>query len=193
MYRDDDAFEFPNGKVMAKTFAFPTDGRDPSKGRRLSETRILDGQPEGWIGLPYIWNKAQTDAVLDVAGDIVDVSWVHTDGRFRSDNYIIPNANQCKGCHKQGEDVVPIGPKARHLNRDFDYSHGKENQLAYWARVGRLALRRPTRLPAWPSGTIPPAAPSMPAPAPGSRSIAHTATTPPARPETPGSISWHPS
>ena len=66
--------------------------------------------------------RAQTDATLDVVSDTADVSWVDTDGRSRTNNYIIPNSNQCKGCHKLGETITPIGPKARHLNRDFAYS-----------------------------------------------------------------------
>ena len=79
----DEAFEFPVGTVIAKTFAFPHDAREPVAGRRLIETRILKREPDGWVGLPYIWNKEQTEATLDVAGDTVDVSWVHTDGRTR--------------------------------------------------------------------------------------------------------------
>jgi len=138
-YRDVDAFEFPVGTVIAKTFAYPRDARDPSKGRRLIETRILKHEPDGWVGLPYIWNDAQTEATLDVAGDTVDVSWIHTDGRTRNNNYIIPNSNQCKGCHKSGEVMKPIGPKARHLNRDFAYRDGTENQLTHWSRIGVLA------------------------------------------------------
>ena len=138
-YRDVDAFEFPVGTVIAKTFAYPRDARDPSKGRRLIETRILEREPDGWVGRPYIWNDAQSEATLDVAGDTVDVSWIHTDGRTRTNNYIVPNSNQCKGCHKAGETMVPIGPKARHLNRDFAYRDGTENQLAHWSRLGVLA------------------------------------------------------
>ena len=144
-YRDADAFEFPVGTVIAKTFAYPRDARDPSKGRRLIETRILKREPDGWVGLPYIWNAAQTEATLDVAGDTVDVSWIHTDGRARTNNYIIPNVNQCKGCHKSGEVMTPIGPKARHLNRDFAYREGTENQLAHWTPPrgpGRCAAAR---------------------------------------------------
>ena len=68
-YSPDDVFEFPVGTVIAKTFAFPHDARDPSRGRRLIETRILKHEPDGWVGLPYIWNKEQTEATLDVAGD----------------------------------------------------------------------------------------------------------------------------
>jgi uncharacterized repeat protein (TIGR03806 family) len=137
-YRDDDVFEFPVGTVIAKTFAYPRDARDRSQGRRLIETRILKREPDGWVGLPYVWNDAQTEASLDVAGDTVDVTWLHTDGRPRTDNYIIPNANQCKGCHKSGETMKPIGPKARHLNRDFAYPAGTENQLAHWSRRGAV-------------------------------------------------------
>jgi uncharacterized repeat protein (TIGR03806 family) len=160
-YRQDDVFEFPIGTVIAKTFAYPRDARDPSLGRRLIETRILKHELEGWVGLPYVWNDSQTEATLDVAGDMVDVSWIHTDGRARTDNYIIPNANQCKDCHKTGETMKPIGPKARHLNRDFAYRDGKENQLARWSRLGLLACapdpHAAPRLPAWDdpqSGTL---------------------------------------
>src|SRR5262249_51791392 len=35
--------------------------------------------------------------------------------------------------------MMPIGPKARHLNRDFAYRDGTENQLAHWSRLGALA------------------------------------------------------
>jgi uncharacterized repeat protein (TIGR03806 family) len=137
-YRPDDAFEFPVGTVIAKTFAYPRNARDLSQGRRLLETRILRNEPDGWVGLPYVWNAAQTEATLDVAGDAVDVTWIHTDGRTRTNSYIIPNSNQCKGCHKAGESMVPIGPKARHLNRDFAYAGGSENQLEHWMRTGAL-------------------------------------------------------
>src|SRR5262249_3569481 len=151
----------PIGTVIAKTFAYPRDARDPSKGRRLIETRILQHEPEGWVGLPYVWNDAQTEATLDVAGDTVDVSWIHTDGRPRVNSYIIPNVNQCKACHKSGEALMPIGPKARHLNRDFAYPQGKENQLIHWSRRGVLAGALPPakapRLAVWDdpkSGTL---------------------------------------
>lgn len=161
IYRESGPIAFPVGTVIAKTFAIPVDAREPAKGRRLIETRVLKREPDGWVGLPYIWDAAQTEATLDVAGDAVDVKWIHTDGRPRTNNYIIPNANQCKGCHKTGEDVTPIGPKARHLNRDFAYRQGAENQLTHWTRIGALVGSptpdRAPRLAAWDdpkSGTL---------------------------------------
>jgi uncharacterized repeat protein (TIGR03806 family) len=137
-YREDEAFEFPVGTIIAKTFAYPHDARDPSQGRRLLETRILKREADGWVGIPYIWNAEQTEATRQVAGDLVDVTWIDAHGNEQSNNYIIPNANQCKGCHKQGDDLEPLGPKARHLNKDFTYSDGIENQLAHWTRLGAL-------------------------------------------------------
>jgi uncharacterized repeat protein (TIGR03806 family) len=152
-YSENDAFDFPVGTLIAKTFAYPADARKPGENRRLIETRILQHTPQGWVGLPYIWNPEQTEAVLDVAGDTLDVAWIDTQGQQRTNNYIIPNANQCKGCHKQGEEFLPIGPKARHLNRDFAYAHGTENQLEHWTRIKALTGAPPAndapRLAVW--------------------------------------------
>ena len=103
---------------------------------------------DGWLGgVALIWNAEQTEATLELAGDMVDVKWVDSEGGQRTNNYIIPNANQCKGCHKLGDELLPIGPKARHLNRDFAYAEGTENQLTYWTRAGfsRALLIRKTR------------------------------------------------
>src|SRR5690606_19896936 len=93
-YREDEAFEFPVGTIIAKTFAYPTDARDESLGRRLLETRILKLEADGWVGVPYIWNAEQTEATKQVAGDLVDVTWIDAHGNEQSNNYIIPNANQ---------------------------------------------------------------------------------------------------
>src|SRR5262249_33434725 len=49
-YREAETFEFPVGTVIAKTFAYPRDARDPSRSRRLIETRILKREPDGWVG-----------------------------------------------------------------------------------------------------------------------------------------------
>lgn len=160
-YSENDAFEFPVGTVIAKTFAYPKDARHPELGERLLETRILLREADGWVGLPYVWNAEQNEALLEVAGSTFDVSWIHTDGSERTNNYIIPNANQCKGCHKQGETMTPLGPKARHLNGDFAYATGTENQLAHWSREGALQGAPPPgdapRLAVWDdphSGTL---------------------------------------
>lgn len=131
-------FDLPIGTLIAKTFAYPHDMRDPSKGQRLLETRLLIHRPEGWIGLPYIWNKEQTEATLEVAGEMLQTQWIHTDGQQQTNTYMVPNVNQCKQCHDQHGHLKPIGIKARHLNRDYPYANGSQNQLTHWSQIGIL-------------------------------------------------------
>ena len=67
------------------------------------------------------------------------MSWKHSDGSLRTNNYIVPHANQCKSCHVATEKTfLPLGPKARNLNKEFAYHGGKENQLAHWTHIGAL-------------------------------------------------------
>jgi uncharacterized repeat protein (TIGR03806 family) len=152
-YHDEEVFDFPVGTIIIKTFAYLHDLSDPSKGRRLVETRLLIHKPEGWVGLPYVWNQEQTEATLQIIGGTQDLHWLHTDGRQRSVNYIIPNVNQCMGCHENNKVMRPIGPKARNLNKDFHYADGRENQLVRWTKIGYLrgapAPDQAPRLPVW--------------------------------------------
>ncbi|MBX3412239.1 MAG: hypothetical protein KF708_05930 [Pirellulales bacterium] len=139
-YHAEKPFDFPVGTVIAKTFAYPHDMRDPSQGERLLETRILVHEESGWVGLPYLWNEEQTEATLQLGGRIMPVSWTHTDGAERKIDYLVPNANQCKGCHKVEDNIMrPIGPKGSQLNGDFVYAGGSENQLTHWTKAGALS------------------------------------------------------
>ncbi len=152
-YHEQEVFDFPVGTVLVKTFAYLHDLRDPSKGRRLVETRLLIHRKDGWIGLPYVWNDEQTEATLRIAGTRKDVHWIHTDGKERKLNYIVPNTNQCLGCHENRKVMRPIGPKARNLNKDCAYPQGIENQLTHWSNVGYLqgapAADRAPRMAVW--------------------------------------------
>lgn len=141
-YSADGVFELPVGSVIIKTFSYLADLRDPESAERLVETRLLVHRPERWEGLVYVWNEEQTEAELKRAGAIVPVEWIHADGEPRQHSYIVPNTNQCVNCHVvtiEGQDITtPIGPQARHLNRDLPGQPG-QNQLAAWAEAGILA------------------------------------------------------
>jgi uncharacterized repeat protein (TIGR03806 family) len=134
-YRNDAPFEFPAGTVLAKTFAFPVEG---SHVERLVETRLLVRGASEWMPLLYIWNDKQQDAALQLVPDPVPVKWTDASGRRHVFNYVIPNLNECHECHDNQKVFLPIGPKARNLNKDYTYAEGDENQLAHWARVGYL-------------------------------------------------------
>jgi uncharacterized repeat protein (TIGR03806 family) len=138
IYNDTAVFNFPVGTSIIKTFYYPIDLRDPAKGRRLMETRLLVHEANGWKALPYIWNEEQTDALLDVAGETEKVNYIDEKGKKQSREYIIPNLNQCKGCHNKGEKMMPIGPTAWQLNGEHDYGSAREGQLEHWNSSGML-------------------------------------------------------
>lgn len=145
-YSADDVFAFPVGTVLIKTFAFAEDMRRPGENVRFLETRLLIRREAGWIALPYVWNEAQTEARLSVAGANVPATFTSEEGAAIALDWAVPNVNQCAGCHARagGNDVLPIGPSARNLNRSTSYPadpelHGTwaisiwRNQLIVWA------------------------------------------------------------
>ncbi|GIV35069.1 MAG: hypothetical protein KatS3mg031_2604 [Chitinophagales bacterium] len=138
IYNDKSVFEFPEGTILIKNFLYPNDFRDETKGRKIIETRLLIHESSGWKALPYIWNEEQTEAYLEVAGGRKEISWIHTDGKQKTLQYSIPNVNQCKGCHVKASRLIPIGPSARQLNKNFAYSDGIMNQLLRWRNAGIL-------------------------------------------------------
>ena len=138
-FNPDSVLQFPVGTIIAKTFYYKNDERAEAKGRRLMETRILIHEAKGWKALPYIWNKEQNEATLEVAGGGDLVSWIDDQGKKQSFEYVVPNMNQCKGCHERQGIMTPIGPSARQLNGEFIYEDGAhENQLAHWAQKNAL-------------------------------------------------------
>ena len=148
-YDPDEAFGFPVGTALIKTFAFPADYRKPREKLRLIETRVLLHQADGWQAWAYLWNDQQTDAILKIAGAKVSISTVGTDGAQLSFEYSVPNKNQCKACHAFNGKITPLGPKARNLNTDYAYASGSENQIARWAAAGLLSgMPTPAEVPA---------------------------------------------
>jgi uncharacterized repeat protein (TIGR03806 family) len=158
-YSATDTFEFPVGTIISKTFYYPRargadavartydSSRDFSGSGldltqvRLIETRLLVRRKEGWVALPYVWNAAQTDAELARTGDELPLELVGADGEHEAFIYVVPNENQCAGCHVTNlktRSIAPIGLKARHVNRDYLYPSGNENQLAHLTRIGYL-------------------------------------------------------
>ncbi|MFZ6000884.1 MAG: SO2930 family diheme c-type cytochrome [Bacteroidota bacterium] len=136
IYHATETLDFPNGTVLIKNFYYPADFRKPTENIRILETRLLIKEENGWKSLPYIWNDEQTEATLDVAGKNIPVQWTHYNGEVKQINYSVPNMNQCKSCHMRGQQIAPIGPSARQLNRPMEGS--QENQLTFLAAHGKL-------------------------------------------------------
>ena len=152
-YRNQDVFDFPVGTVIAKTFSFQADLRIADSAQDLIETRLLVRRKDGWAALPYTWNANKSDAVLIVTGGTQTVNWVDIQGVAQSTDYSIPNSNNCANCHGEAE-LLPIGPKARSLNKEYAYDSGLDNQLTHWTEAGILAgvpkdLSTITTIPLW--------------------------------------------
>lgn len=167
-YNADGSFDFPVGTIISKTFYYPLpaaaarnpmavartydqsrDFSDAGRGERglnlahvhLIETRILVRREAGWEALPYVWNSTQSDALLARTGDAKPLELVSDDGGKEPFTYVVPNENQCAGCHVadlKTKQIAPIGTKARHLNRDYPYAAARENQLLHWSKLGYL-------------------------------------------------------
>lgn len=164
-YSPTDTFDFPEGTIISKTFFYPLpkgaarnasdvartydtsrDFAAPGQGLDLAhvhliETRLLVRRKEGWVAMPYVWNADQTEATLARTGDVQALTLVSDNGQRENFNYVVPDQSQCASCHARDwttRTIQPIGPKARHLNRDYRYAEGDENQLTHLMRVGYL-------------------------------------------------------
>ena len=164
-YNAAQAFDFPVGTIVAKTFYYttPASAAAPQTSDevvkmtpatyqsgvhglsrahvRLVETRLLVRRAGGWVAIPYVWDADGRDASLQRTG--AEIPLTLTDNAARSRFvYEVPNQNQCAGCHAQDfrtRAINPIGLKARHLNRDFAGDDGEINQLRRLVAIGYLA------------------------------------------------------
>lgn len=156
-YNAEETFDFPVGTVISKTFFYPrakVDGagsdtvlKEADQAQyfangeldlgkvRLIETRLLVRHSDHWQALPYVWNDQQTDASLEITGDIKSLSLLESGNEeAQSFAYVVPDKNQCAGCHETNhgsKQLLPIGPKARHLHKASVY-HGGTAQLTAW-------------------------------------------------------------
>ena len=137
-YQEDWAFNFPEGSALIKTFLYPIDERDNSLGRNLLETRLLLKKESGWEAVSYVWNDNQDEAFIKLAGKAINTSWIDEEGTERKVRYKVPNKNECKECHAFNDVMTPIGPKARNLNKNYNYDDGSKNQLLKWLELNLI-------------------------------------------------------
>lgn len=139
---DGNIVEFPLGTILIKSFYY--NDVLPGMDQQIIETRLMIKKSDGWIFADYIWNEAQDEAVLDVAGQggFVEIEWLQ-DGNPRSVNYRIPATSECLTCHKVFGDAIPIGVKPQNLNSQYPFEDGAMNQLEKWIDMGYLENNLP--------------------------------------------------
>ena len=136
-HKADSVFDFPIGSTLIKTFSYAT-ALEPPLNRHLIETRLLIRKTSGWETYTYVWDNAGEEAELKVAGKTVPATYINSEGRKTNIRYRVPNKNQCKECHLKDETIVPIGPKPRNLNMNYNYDDGTMNQLMKWSELGYI-------------------------------------------------------
>lgn len=153
-YSDVGLLGFPDNTIMAKTFYYLNDERDPSLGKKIIETRVLIKKNGEWLVRNYYWNDDQTDAVLDDDSHGLKVDWIDESGTAKSVDYVVPSNNMCVQCHIKGGEILPIGPKARVLN----FEHQGQNVLQFFKdndlMTGAPDVSQMPVLPDWSDETL---------------------------------------
>lgn len=154
-YHKEKEFQFPVGSIISKTFIIPEGFQrlDGKKGKFL-ETRLLLHKKEGWFAVSYLWDGEDGSAKVAYAG--AQIPMKTKDGEEFL--YQVPSRNQCALCHQSYEEkkqsIVPIGIKAKHLNKEITYSIQGElvtkNQLKEMKERGIL-----DGLPLWAVPKVP--------------------------------------
>jgi uncharacterized repeat protein (TIGR03806 family) len=135
-YKHNKVFDFPNGTALIKTFAYLNNYQNLKTPKQLLETRLLIKKNDNWENVSYIWNDDQNEAFLSIAGKTISTKFINKYGNLIDVRYRVPNINQCKECHTSNKKITPIGPKARNLNKSFNYFEGPKNQLIKWHQMG---------------------------------------------------------
>jgi len=110
-WRDSGPLAFPVGTIISKTFYYPEAAADDPRlvvrqattpdgaerrldldRQRVLETRLLVHYAEGWKAIPYVWDAAERDATLALAGSIEALAF--SDAADELFNYVVPDANQ---------------------------------------------------------------------------------------------------
>jgi len=137
---DDGLPNFPDGTIIAKTFFYPQRGTPQNSKSVLLETRLLINEKGQWNAATYQWNSTQNEAFLLADSAAVPVLFLDGKSIKRQTNYIIPSRTDCIACHRQGDRILPIGPKIRNLNRVVFRDNDTIQQLEYLKGKGVIDI-----------------------------------------------------
>jgi mono/diheme cytochrome c family protein len=130
----DGSWELPLGTYLVKSFAIPRDARDPSRGARLIETRVLVRTSSGLVGSTFVWDDDQEEARAS-GGDVeIPARVVDRDGASSELVYRVAGTSQCSSCHRGRA----LGWRTSQLDVKGDYGEGRRDQLAHLKSLGLL-------------------------------------------------------
>ncbi len=142
-FRADDEWGFPEGTILVKNFFFDHDRRDPKAGFRIIETRLLVRDADNWRGFTYVWNDEQTEATLLRTGKRVDIDYVDLAGAAQTEEYIVPNEDQCSSCHERDDVEHSLGLITPQMNRPVERDGKTVAQIEWLAQQDLFAAAPP--------------------------------------------------
>lgn len=128
-----EAWNFPVGAILVKTFSFPTDAEGSLN---HLETRLLIRTDSGWTPYTYRWTPDQSDAVHNAEGENRDLTWVDAAGVSHEQTYTIPAQTDCVSCHRNAGRTVPLGAVAEQLASTVEIDGEVVDQWAYLTTAG---------------------------------------------------------
>lgn len=149
---------FPDETILVKTFYYWKDQRDPSKGKKVMETRLLWLKEQQWQTAVYQWNEAQTEAHLLSSGANITLHWIDQDGAPKAASYHIPNLQECQTCHQFMDKMLPIGFTLNNLNRLVSKAGQDINQWTYFQQnnwINNFDVQSIPTLPNYKDGSLP--------------------------------------
>lgn len=111
--------KLPEGSCLINCVYYPNDETDSTRGNQLVETQLLIRTKKGWRAYNYVWNEDQSDASLQQIGSEKHVEFKRANGGLYKVDFMIASKNQCRSCHNQQAETVPIGfTNVRHLQQN---------------------------------------------------------------------------
>lgn len=156
-FHETEAWKFPAGTVLVKTFWMHEDRTTMSQPRRL-ETRLLVNGDEGWNGYTYVYDDDQKEARL-LEGSAVKSLTIKSEAGEVLQPYYFPSRSDCLTCHTKQHGFV-LGLETPQLNREQKYGGDAEQQLAMFERLGifdqptKLDAEKLARHPDWGFGNL---------------------------------------
>jgi len=139
----DGDWQFPDGTILVKTFYFDHDRRDPEAGARILETRLLVREAGAWKGYTYLWNDEQTEATLLRTGKRLMVDFIDVDGAEKTEEYIVPNLDQCSSCHERDDEEHSLGLITPQMNMMVERDGKMVSQIDWLAGQGLFSAAPP--------------------------------------------------
>lgn len=141
-------WRLPDGAVLARTVSVGQKAGDSSRPRRV-ETQILHREAGSWRPYSYVWDDAQSDAILAPAeGVSLNLEWRDPSARGgrRTQAYRVAARAECTLCHNPWveqkttvfgrQSASPLGLSTGQLNRPVRSGDATVNQLHAFAELG---------------------------------------------------------